>query len=144
MSLHIKNSGNAKLALIMAAVLFLIWLVQPTVSEWLGQGQNSESIQKTQQNPSPLEPNQAATPTVPALMPGADPFKAHIEKNGLAPNLAPNLAPVHSSNSQKNTASTNHSLSTNATNQAGVDPFKAFLEKQKQQSKDAGISPFGK
>ena len=140
MSLHIKNSGNAKLALIMAAVLFLIWLVQPTVSEWLGQGQNSESIQKTQQNPSPLEPNQAATPTVPALMPGADPFKAHIEKNG----LAPNLAPVHSSNSQKNTASTTHSLSTNATNQAGVDPFKAFLEKQKQQSKDAGISPFGK
>ena len=140
MSLHIKNSDNAKLALIMVAILFLIWLVQPTVSEWLGQGQNSESIQKTQQNPSPIEPNQAATPTVPASMPGADPFKAHIEKNG----LAPNLAPVHSSNSQKNTASTNHSLSTNATNQAGVDPFKAFLEKQKQQSKDAGISPFGK
>ena len=98
MSLHIKNSGNAKLALIMAAALFLIWLVQPTISEWLGQGQNSVPIQKTELNPT--EPNQVATPTVPVLMPGADPFKAHIEKNG----LAPNLAPVQSSNSQNNAA----------------------------------------
>lgn len=138
MSLHIKNSGNAKLALIMAAALLLIWLVQPPISEWLGQGQNSVPIQKTELNPT--EPNQAATPTVPALMPGADPFKAHIEKNG----LAPNLAPAQLSNSQNNEASANNSLNTNATNQAGTDPFKAFLEKQKQQSKDAGISPFGK
>jgi hypothetical protein len=140
MSLHIKNSGNAQLALVMVAALFLIWLVQPTVSEWLGQGQNSEPIQKTEQNPNPAESNQAATPTVPALMPGADPFKAHIEKNG----FAPNLAPVQSSNSQNNAASANNSLNTNAANQAGADPFKAFLEKQKQQLKDAGISPFGK
>jgi len=140
MSLHIKNSGNAQLALVMVAALFLIWLVQPTVSEWLGQGQNSEPIQKTEQNPNPAESNQAATPTVPALMPGADPYKAHIEKNG----FAPNLAPVQSSNSQNNAASANNSLNTNAANQAGADPFKAFLEKQKQQSKDAGISPFGK
>lgn len=140
MSLHIKNSSNAKLALIMAAALFLIWLVQPTVSEWLDQGQNSVPIQKTEQNPNPTGPNQAATPTVPALMPGADPFKAHIEKNG----LAPNLAPVQSSNSQNNAASANNSLNTNAANQASTDPFKAFLENQKQQSKDAGISPFGK
>ena len=140
MSLHIKNSGNVKLALIMAAELFLIWLVQPTISKWLGPGQNSEPIQKTEQNPNLTEPNQVATPTVPVLMPGADPFKAHIEKNG----LAPNLAPVQSSNSQNNAASANNSLNTNAANQAGADPFKAFLEKQKQQSKDAGISPFGK
>ena len=104
MSLHIKNSSNAKLALIMAAALFLIWLVQPTVSEWLDQGQNSVPIQKTEQNPNPTDPNQAATPTVPALMPGADPFKSHIEKNG----LAPNLAPVQSSNSQNNAASATH------------------------------------
>ena len=140
MSLHIKNSGNVKLALIMAAALFLIWLVQPTISKWLGPGQNSEPIQKTEQNPNLTEPNQVATPTVPVLMPGADPFKAHIEKNG----LAPNLAPVQSSNSQNNAASANNSLNTNAANQAGADPFKAFLEKQKQHSKDAGISPFGK
>ena len=140
MSLHIKNSGNAQLALIMVAALFLIWLVQPTISKWLGPGQNSEPIQKTEQNPNLTEPNQVATPTVPVLMPGADPFKAHIEKNG----LAPNLAPVQSSNSQNNAASANNSLNTNAANQAGADPFKAFLEKQKQQSKDAGISPFGK
>ena len=140
MSLNIKNSGNVKLALIMAAALFLIWLVQPTISKWLGPGQNSEPIQKTEQNPNLTEPNQVATPTVPVLMPGADPFKAHIEKNG----LAPNLAPVQSSNSQNNAASANNSLNTNAANQAGADPFKAFLEKQKQQSKDAGISPFGK
>jgi len=77
---------------------------------------------------------------VPALKPGADPFKAHIEKNG----LAPNFSPVQSSNSQNNAASASNSLNTNAANQAGADPFKAFLEKQKQQSKDAGISPFGK
>ena len=140
MSLHIKNSGNVKLALIMAAALFLIWLVQPTISKWLGPGQNSEPIQKTEQNPNLTEPNQVATPTVPVLMPGADPFKAHIEKNG----LALNLAPVQSSNLQNNAASANNSLNTNAANQAGADPFKAFLEKQKQQSKDAGISPFGK
>lgn len=140
MSLHIKNSGNVKLALIMAAALFLIWLVQPTISKWLGPGQNSEPIQKTEQNPNLTEPNQVSAPTVPVLMPGADPFKAHIEKNG----LAPNLAPVQSSNSQNNAASANNSLNTNAANQAGADPFKAFLEKQKQQSKDAGISPFGK
>lgn len=140
MSLHIKNSGNVKLALIMAAALFLIWLVQPTISKWLGQGQNSVPIQKTEQNPNLTEPNQVATPTVPVLMPGADPFKAHIEKNG----LAPNLAPVQSSNSQNNAASANNSLNINAANQAGADPFKAFLEKQKQQSKDVGISPFGK
>ena len=140
MSFNIKNSGNAKLALIMATALFLIWLVQPTISEWLGQGQNSVPIQKTEQNSNPTEPHQAATPTVPALMPGADPFKAHIEKNG----LATNLAPAQLSNSQNNAASANNSLNTNATNQAGTDPFKAFLEKQKQQSKDAGISPFGR
>ena len=140
MSLHIKNSGNVKLALIMAAVLFLIWLVQPTISKWLGPGQNSEPIQKTEQNQNPTELNQTAVPTVPALTPGADPFKAHIVKNG----LAPNLAPVQSSNSQNNAASASNSLNTNAANQASADPFKAFLEKQKQQSKDAGISPFGK
>ena len=140
MSLPIKNSGNAKLALIMAAALFLIWLVQPTISKWLGPGQNSEPIQKTEQNQNPTELNQTAVPTVPALTPGADPFKAHIVKNG----LAPNLAPVQSSNSQNNAASASNSLNTNAANQASADPFKAFLEKQKQQSKDAGISPFGK
>jgi hypothetical protein len=27
---------------------------------------------------------------------------------------------------------------------SGSDPFKAFLEEQKKQTKDAGISPFGK
>ena len=135
MSLHIKNSGNAKLALIMAAVLFLIWLVQPTISKWLDPGQNSEPIQKTEQNQNPTELNQTAVPTVPALTPGADPFKAHIEKNGLAPGAGNAASP---------NAANHNAANNNAAHQAGADPFKAFLEKQKQDSKAAGISPFGK
>jgi hypothetical protein len=29
-------------------------------------------------------------------------------------------------------------------NATGTDPFKAFIELQNKQSKDAGVSPFGK
>ena len=99
------------------------WLVQPTPFK---------------QNPAEL--TETPTPTEPARMPGADPFKAHIEKNGLAPSSA--TSP--SMNAQNNAGSTNTTSNANAVNQAGTDPFKAFLEKQKQASKDAGVSPFGK
>ena len=91
-------------------------------------------------NQNQAESKQTATPTVPALMPGVDPFKAHIEKNGLAPSPSPNPA----LNSPNKGARENNALRTNSANQTGADPFKAFLEKQKQESKDAGISPFGK
>ena len=140
MSLNIKHSGNAKLALIMAIALFLIWLVQPTLSEWLGKDQNAAVLPTPEVRQTTIESAQTATPTVPASMPSADPFKAHIEKNGLTP------GPIHSQapNSQNRTASANNAASVNSSNQAGADPFKAFLEKQKQESKEAGISPFGK
>jgi hypothetical protein len=140
MSLNIKHSGNAKLALIMAIALFLIWLVQPTLSEWLGKDKNAAVLPTTEVTQTTIESTQTATPTVPASMPGADPFKAHIEKNGLAPSPSPNPAV----NSPNNGARENNALRTNSANQTGADPFKAFLEKQKQESKDAGISPFGK
>jgi len=133
MSFNLKNDGNAKLALIMVAALFLIWLVQPTISEWFGKDNHAASVPQGQDKLAPTESTQApmtTVPTVPALIPGADPFKAHIERNGLAP-------------SSNNSASAN-AVSNNAPQQAGADPFKAFLEKQKQDSKAVGISPFGK
>jgi hypothetical protein len=130
MSFNMKNSSNAKLALLMAAALFLVWLVQPTISERLGNVKNTGSVPPTEVKVSPTESQQTQVPTVPAAMPGADPFKAHIEKNGLAPG-AGNAASPNAANN-------------NAAHQAGADPFKAFLEKQKQDSKAAGISPFGK
>ena len=130
MSFNMKNSSNAKLALLMAAALFLVWLVQPTISERLGNVKNTGSVPPTEVKLSPTESQQTQVPTVPAAMPGADPFKAHIEKNGLAPG-AGNAASPNAANN-------------NAAHQAGADPFKAFLDKQKQDSKAAGISPFGK
>lgn len=130
MSFNLKNDGNAKLALIMVTALFLVWLVQPTISEWFGKDNHAASVPQAQDKLAPTESAQSPMTTVPALIPGADPFKAHIEKNGLAP-------------SSNNSASAN-SVSNNAPHQAGADPFKAFLEKQKQDSKAAGISPFGK
>ena len=130
-----KNSSNAKLALLMAAALFLVWLVQPTISERLGNVKNTSSVPPTEVKLSPTESTPTQVPTVPAAMPGADPFKAHIEKNGLAP----------SAGNAANPNAANHNAANNSvTHQAGADPFKAFLEKQKQDSKAAGISPFGK
>jgi len=124
MRLNIISSDKAKLALTMAGALFLIWLVQPTVTEWLGKDKSADAVSPKAVNLNSPEVSQTPTPTAPSAVPGADPFKAHIEKNGLAPiPAAPNTTVV---------------------NAAGADPFKAFLEKQKQASKDAGVSPFGK
>ena len=130
-----KNSSNAKLALLMAAALFLVWLVQPTISERLGNVKNTGSVRPTEVKLSPTESQQTQVPTVPAAMPGADPFKAHIEKNGLAPGAGNAASP---------NAANNNAANNSVSHQAGADPFKAFLEKQKQDSKAAGISPFGK
>jgi len=135
MSFNMKNSGNAKLALLMAAALFLVWLVQPTISERLGNVKNTGSVPPTEVKLSPTESPQTQVPTVPVAMPGADPFKAHIEKNGLAPSAGNAASP---------NAANNNAANNSFTHQAGADPFKAFLEKQKQDSKAAGISPFGK
>ena len=135
MSFNMKNSSNAKLALLMVAALFLVWLVQPTISERLGNVKNTGSLLPAEVKLSPTESPQTQVPTVPAAMPGADPFKAHIEKNGLAPGAGNAASP---------NAANNNAANNSVTHQAGADPFKAFLEKQKQDSKAAGISPFGK
>ena len=140
MSLHIKNSGNAKLALIMAAALFLVWIVQPTLSEWIGKDKNATLLPKSEVIQNQPDLTQTVTPTVPASIPGVDPFKAHIEKNGLAQAPVSNSAP----NSQNTAAGFMNSPVGNPVAQPGADPFKAFLDKQKQQSKDAAVSPFGK
>ena len=129
MRLNFISSEKAKLALTMAGALLLIWLVQPSLTEWLGKDKSTGVAPKEVNLNSPAL-SQTPTPTVPSAMPGVDPFKAHIEKNGLTPSSAINTA--------------NNASNTNAAHPAGADPFKAFLEKQKQDAKDAGVSPFGK
>lgn len=131
MSRNTKQFSQIKLALIMVAALALIWLVQPTISEWLGKEKSTPAVPKTQSNSSLPESTPNVSPTVPALMPGVDPFKAHLEKQGVAPTPPANLSP----NPISNVASANP---------LGADPFKAFLEQQKQQEKNAGVSPFKK
>jgi hypothetical protein len=140
MRLNFKRFGNVKLAISIATLLFLIWLLQPTLFAWMGNGQNPAVPSKSEINLNQAESMRPATPTVPAQMPGVDPFKAHIEKNGLATSSVSNSA----SNLQSNVGSTNNSGNANSANQSGADPFKAFLDKQKQQSKEASVSPFGK
>ena len=131
MSRNTKQSSQIKLALVMVAALALIWLVQPTVSEWLGREKNVPVVPKPPLNSSLPESMPNVSPTAPALMPGVDPFKAHLEKQGMSPTALANPSRSPSSNVA-------------STNSLGADPFKAFLEKQKQQDKDAGVSPFRK
>jgi hypothetical protein len=131
MSRSTKQFSPSKLALIMVAALGLVWLLQPTLSEWLANGKSEPTAPKIELNPNQAEPTVNGSPTVPALMPGVDPFKAHIEKNGVSP--TPLVNPPAST----------HNNSTNS-KPLGADPFKAFIEQQKQQNKDAGVSPFGK
>jgi hypothetical protein len=126
-----KQLSQGKLALIMVVALGLIWLLQPTFSSWLGETKNTPAARQIESNPNLTESGSNASPTFPALMPGVDPFKAHIEKNGLLPTPFANPSASTPSNST-------------SVKPTGTDPFKAFLEQQKQQNKDAGVSPFGK
>jgi hypothetical protein len=126
-----KELSQTKLALVMVASLALIWLLQPNVSAWLDQAKTGPTAPKVELNPNQTPSTLNGSPTVPAFIPGVDPFKAHIERNGLSPTAL--IKPLASTPSQSTSANT-----------TGADPFKAFLEQQKQQSKDAGVSPFGK
>ena len=134
-SLNLQAASLPLPVVLLSLHLFLVWLVQPTISERLGNVKNTGSVPPTEVKLSPTESQQTQVPTVPAAMPGADPFKAHIEKNGLAPGAGNAASP---------NAANHNAANNNAAHQAGADPFKAFLEKQKQDSKAAGISPFGK
>lgn len=115
----------------MVAALALIWLLQPVVSEWLGHEKNGTATTPKVFNPNPSESTVTGSPTFPSLIPGTDPFKAHLEKNGASP--APMTNPSVGSQGV-----------TSSPNSTGTDPFKAFLEQQKQLNKDVRVSPFGK
>lgn len=131
MSRSTKELSNFKLALIMVAALGLVWLLQPTFSGWLGKDESGTTAPKVVLNPNQTSPTLNVSPTDPAIMPGYDPFKAHLEKNG--------ASPVPFTNPSDSTLS--HSTSNKPTI---ADPFKAFLDQQKQLDKQVGVSPFGK
>jgi hypothetical protein len=122
--------SHTQLALIMVASLAIVWLLQPTVSAWLGEDETGPTAPKVESNPNQTPSTLNGSTTYPALMPGEDPFKAHLEKNGASP------TPL----AKPSASMPNQSTSTNST---GSDPFKAFVDQQKQLSKEVGVSPFG-
>ena len=129
-------SKNVKLTLVMLAALAFIYVAQPYVSEFRGSEKNKTPDQKSEPSANLPAPPQTQATSVQSLTPGADPFKAHIEKNRPLENKA--------AASTTPNPNTNPRLPSGNTVSSGSDPFKAFLEEQKKQTKDAGISPFGK
>lgn len=129
-------SKNVKLTLVMLAALAFIYVAQPYVSEFRGSEKNKAPDQKSEPSANLPAPPQTQATSVQSLTPGADPFKAHIEKNRPLENKA--------AASTTPNPNTNPTLPSGNTVSSGSDPFKAFLEEQKKQTKDAGISPFGK
>ena len=124
-----SRSHQIKLALVLMGVLLLIWIIQPYVSAFLGSDQNLNSNKGLYKIENQAERPLIDTPaynTIP--LPGVDPFKAHIEKNGFSNQTL-----------EQNSASTAIKPA-----DSGADPFKDFLEQQKRQSKEAGVSPFGR
>jgi hypothetical protein len=131
-------SKNVKLTLVMLAALAFIYVAQPYVSEFRGSEKNKAPDQKSEPSANLPAPPQTQATSVQSLTPGADPFKAHIEKNRPLENKAA------ASTTPSTIPNTNPKLPSGNTVSSGSDPFKAFLEEQKKQTKDAGISPFGK
>jgi hypothetical protein len=129
-------SKNVKLTLVMLAALAFIYVAQPYVSEFRGSEKNKAPDQKSEPSANLPAPPQTQATSVQSLTPGADPFKAHIEKNRPLENKA--------AASTTPNPNTNPTLPSGNTVSSGSDPFRAFLEEQKKQTKDAGISPFGK
>ena len=122
----------------MLAALAFIYVAQPYVSEFRGSEKNKAPDQKSEPSANLPAPPQTQATSVQSLTPGADPFKAHIEKNRPLENKAA------ASTTPSTIPNTNPKLPSGNTVSSGSDPFKAFLEEQKKQTKDAGISPFGK
>jgi hypothetical protein len=135
MSNQSMKSSNAKLILAMAVVLSMIYLAQPYISDMTSSEKTSAPTPNLAPHASPPSAEQSQSTSVQDLPAGTDPFKAHIEKNGLSGNT--NL-------STKSATSANTSAPSTNTASPGTDPFKGFLDQQKKQSKDAGVSPFGK
>jgi len=136
MSNHTVLSKNTKLTLAMVVALAFIYAVQPYISEFIGSEKKTAPDQKSEPSATLPAPPQAEATSDQSLTPGADPFKAHIEKNGPLENKA--------AASTTSKPSTNPMLPSGNTVSSGTDPFKAFLEEQKKPPKEAGISPFGK
>ena len=120
----------------MLAALAFIYVAQPYVSEFRGSEKNKAPDQKSEPSANLPAPPQTQATSVQSLTPGADPFKTHVEKNRPLENKA--------AASTTPNPNTNPTLPSGNTVSSGSDPFKAFLEEQKKQTKDAGISPFGK
>ena len=120
----------------MLAALAFIYVAQPYVTEFIGSEKNKAPDQKLEPSANLPAPPQTQATSVQSLTPGADPFKAHIEKNRPLENKA--------AASTTPNPNANPTLPSGNTVSSGSDPFKAFLEEQKKQTKDAGISPFGK
>ena len=118
----------------MLAALAFIYVAQPYVSEFRGSEKNKAPDQKSEPSANLPAPPQTQATSVQSLTPGADPFKAHVEKN----------RPLENKAAASTIPNTNPKLPSGNTVSSGSDPFKAFLEEQKKQTKDAGISPFGK
>jgi hypothetical protein len=112
------SANKKKLALSMAGILFLLWLIQPYISKRTDSTETlsgAESIKPVTNSVSVSQTDNGV----------ADPFREHIQQNGLS-----------------DKGSSSPDLGRPAT--TGVDPFKAFLENQKKQAQTSGISPFGK
>jgi uncharacterized protein involved in copper resistance len=139
MNNNIFNSKNTKLILAMAVVLSVIYWAQPYISDFTNSDKTTTPLPNLDPHATLPSVDQSQPTSAQNLPAGADPFKAHIEKNGLAGQTSSNAkSPASNANNATATASSTNSSS------PGADPFKAFMDQQKKQSKDAGISPFGK
>lgn len=134
MSTSPLRSHNAKLIVAMAVVLLLIYVAQPYISGFTGTEKSSSTAQPQDSSATPSSTAPKEPTSVQTLPAGSDPFKAHLEKNGASAQTATSGKP----------STPNASLPSGNAANGGSDPFKAFLEQQKKQSKDAGVSPFGK
>ena len=130
------RSHTAKLILAMAVVLVLIYVAQPYISGFTGTEKTSSKAQPQEASATPTSTLPNEPTSVQSLPAGSDPFKAHLEKKASS---GPTAAP-----SQALAPNANAPLPSGNPANSGTDPFKTFLEQQKKQSKDAGVSPFGK
>jgi hypothetical protein len=112
------SANKKKLALSMAGILFLLWLTQPYISK---RTDSTETLSGAE-SIKPVANSVSSPPTEKGV---ADPFREHIQQNGLS-----------------NKGSSAPELGAPAA--TGADPFKLFLENQKKQAQTSGISPFGK
>lgn len=113
-----------KTVLAMVGVLCVLWFAQTYIAEWLSQ-KSTAGAGKEFKQPS-LDTSHDATPPVPSFQPhAADPFKEFMAQQ--ANSSKPPLTDIPVSNEGK-----------------PADPFKAYLENQKQQLEAARVSPFGK